>query len=241
MDIQRNSEIPLHRQLKDAIRLRIDSGEWPRGWKVPSEPELCRSLSISRGTVRQAISALIREGLLESRRGDGTYVTGPAVEQHLMGFYSFAREARERGIELTSEVLDWAVVPAYSGLSQRLGVEPGAKVLRVTRLRLLEGEPILLETCSMPHDLVSALSEEDFTRGAIYDALEKKCHLRVASAKETFEAVVMGDYESGLLGVPVHSPAFSVERLAYAAGDKPVELRHSIIRGDRCRYHIELK
>lgn len=241
MDIQRNSCVPLHRQLNNAIRLQIETGKWPRGWKIPSEPELCRSLSVSRGTVRQAIADLVREGVLESRRGDGTYVTGPSVEQHLMGFYSFAREAEERGHELTSQVIDWSIIRACTSLAQCLELKPKAQVLRVTRLRLLAGEPILVEACSLPYEMVSMLKEDDFTHGAIYDALEDLCRIRVSSAKETFEAVALEEYESGLLGVPVSSPAFSVERIAYTTGNQPVELRRSIIRGDRCRYHVELK
>jgi GntR family transcriptional regulator len=241
MQLQRDSGIPLHEQLKTILRLNVETGEWQPGRKLPSEPELSQTLGIARGTVRSAISELVLQGLLESRQGDGTYVSSRKIEQNLMSFYSFAREAAERGLEISSRVLEWAEPVATEGLRQQLALDSGDRVLRVTRIRLLAEEPIVIETCYIPAKYAASLREEDFTRGALYDVLQERCGLNIVKADETFEASLLSEYEAELLGVAPGSPALSVERLAYTAGDRPIEFRRGIIRGDRCRYHVELR
>ncbi|MBI3948656.1 MAG: GntR family transcriptional regulator [Armatimonadetes bacterium] len=240
MELQRGSEIPLHQQLREALRLRVLSGEWPPGHRIPSEPELAETLGIARGTVRAALSELVRGGLLERRQGDGTYVARRSLEQELMGFYSFAREAKQRGVDLTSEVLEWRVGPAGEAVARRLALAPDEAVLRVTRVRMLEAEPVLVEACHLPAAPTRRLQEADFAKGALYDALERFCRIVVTRAEEMFEAVALGGYEAGLLDVAPGSPALRVERIAYAVGDRPVEWRISTIRGDRCRYRVRL-
>lgn len=241
MDIKRENPIPVYQQLKGAIRQRINTGEWPRGWKIPSEPVLSKSLNLSRGTVRKAVADLINDGLLESRQGDGTYVTGWPIEQRLMGFYSFAREAEEQGLEFKSRVLEWKEESAGANVAARLKMNPEERILRVKRLRILADMPILLETCHFPARLVSELRMEDFVEGALYDALQERCRIYVNRAEEAFEAIALGGYEAEFLEVSVGSPALMVERLAYTIDNKPIELRFSVMRGDKCRYYIELK
>jgi GntR family transcriptional regulator len=241
MELHRESKVPLYQQIKGAIRLHIEAGDWKPGQQIPSEPELSVALGVARGTVRNAITELVHEGWLERRQGDGTYVTRRSLEQRLMGFYSFAREARERGQELISRVLEWLTTPCSEGLSRRLERPVGDPVLRVTRLRLLEGEPIILETCLLPMDVAAPLREEDFAHGALYDALEERCGIHVLSAEETFWAIGLGAYEAELLRMAPGAPALSVERVAYTLGERPVELRLGTLRGDRCRYRIDLE
>lgn len=240
MELQRDSEVPLYQQIKAALRLRIETGEWRPGQRVPSEPELCARLGVARGTVRCALAELTQEGWLERRQGSGTYVTRRSLEQDLMRFYSFAREASARGLRLTSHVLDYAVEAPAPGLAGQLALKPGERVVHVLRLRLLEGEPVALETCYLPEGVAGQLGPDDFREGALYDVLEDRCGVRVMQARESFTAVVLGAYEAERLGVSPGAPALSVERVAYAAGDRPVEVRLGLLRGDRCRYHVEL-
>ena len=56
------------------LREQISSGAWPVDTRIPTEPELVEALNVGRGTVREAVRALAHAGLLEVRRGDGTYV-----------------------------------------------------------------------------------------------------------------------------------------------------------------------
>ena len=98
-----------------------------------------------------------------------------------------------------------------------------------------------MESCLIPAAVAAPLREEDFTQGALYDALEERCGVRILLAEESFSAITLGAYEAELLQVPPGAPALSVERVAYAPGRHPVELRLGTLRGDRCRFRIELR
>lgn len=241
MQLQRDSKVPLYQQLKSALRARIESGEWRPGQQIPSEPELCEALGIARGTVRNALADLAREGWLERRQGEGTYVARRHLEQNLMRLYSFGREAQQRGLSFCARILEWSTLRADERLAETLSLAPGEELLRVSRLRLLEDEPILIETCHIPAALAHSLTEEDFVAGALYDVYEERCRVPILRAEETFAVTALTPREASLLDVTPRSPAFQVERVAYTAADRPVELRRSTIRGDRCRYHLELR
>ena len=65
---------PLAEEVTAKLRTMIQSGEWPLHQRIPSETGLMTDLGVSRGTLREAIKALAHSGMLEVRRGDGTYV-----------------------------------------------------------------------------------------------------------------------------------------------------------------------
>jgi GntR family transcriptional regulator len=89
--IDRDSPVPYYHQLKELLRDEIVSGRWPAGVQIPSEPELCRLLDVSRTVVRQALGDLGHEGLLRRRKGLGTFVAEPKIHgrlvQSLTGFH----------------------------------------------------------------------------------------------------------------------------------------------------------
>ena len=91
---------------------------------------------VSRATVRQALAGLVAEGLLEIRRGLGTYVTAPRFEHTIGGFYSFSREIERHGLQPGTKVLDLRTQPAGDDVAEPLGIEPGTAVVALRRLRL---------------------------------------------------------------------------------------------------------
>jgi GntR family transcriptional regulator len=70
-----NTILPIYYQIKQTIKNWIINREFSLGEKIPSENELAEKFNVSRLTIRQAISQLIQEGFLQSRRGEGTFVT----------------------------------------------------------------------------------------------------------------------------------------------------------------------
>lgn len=82
MEIDRGNAVPLHKQIADLLRERIERGELGPGARIPPEEELCRILGVSRTPVRQALAQLVQEGLIERRRKVGTYVRShPGIEE----------------------------------------------------------------------------------------------------------------------------------------------------------------
>lgn len=235
-----NSPVPLYYQVSELIRHAIGRGDFKPGDLIPPELEIARNLRVSRQTVRQAVAELVREGLLERRRGLGTFVARPYLEQSLGGFYAFAKEMQERGLTYRTELLGWSLEPATERTSERLPLAPGRDlVLRFVRLRYLEDEPLILETTHLPEPMGKELAKEEVERSSLYDLLESKCGLVVTHARETIRPITLERKEARLLGADAGSPAFFVDRLAFA-GERPVEWRESIIRGDRYLYSVEL-
>lgn len=250
LDHERGSDAsqPLHEQVTATIRQQIASGELPLGAMLPPEIELARRLGVSRHTVRAGLDALVREGQLERRRGHGTVVVRPRIQQSLARFYSIAQEMRSRGARLTTQVLARGYLGQTDALVDEAADAFGAGRSRelgyVLRLRLVEGEPLLLETLTFPPTLCPWLLETPRT-GAdpaalpFYQELARRAGLTVTHAHEVFRPVAATDYEARLLGIPPSDPVFQVDRTSFA-GDRVVEWRRTLARGDRYAYAVDL-
>lgn len=236
--LDRDSPVPLHFQLRRAIERDIEAGRLRAGDPLPPELELARRFNVGRQTVRQAVGELVRRGLLTRHRGRGTFVTRPQLEQPLAGFYSLLHAMEARGLRTTSQVLGLTAIEADEEAAQRLELRPGARLVRIVRLRRVEDEPLLLETSLVPFRLGGRLTVADLEQGSLYDLL-LGAGVVVTSAREVIRPVVLAAAEARLLEVQPGTAAFLVDRVA-RAGERPVEWRLSLIRGDRYAFSVEL-
>jgi GntR family transcriptional regulator len=240
MSVATTAGVPLYRQIKDDLLDRIKGGIVRSGDRIETEPELMARYGVSRATVRQALGQLVAEGYLEIRRGLGTYVAAPKLEQGLLRFYSFSREMERAGRRPGTRVLGVATEPASDAVAAALQLPPGARVVVLHRLRLVDEEPLIVETSYLPADRFPGLAERDFDRRRLYDVLGADYASRPTRAHEEFEPVLLTDQEADLLGKHAGDPALLVERTAYE-GEAAVEFCRSIVRGDRCRYFVDLR
>ena len=152
--IDKSSPIPYYAQLKDALREKIEHGEWKAGDQIPSEPDLCRLFAVSRTVIRQALKDMAYEGLIVREKGKGTFVAEPKISesliQNLTGFY---QDMLERGQAPYSKVLKQAVIPASPKVAKYLSLAPGSLVIEIQRLRFVQDEPIVLVTTYLPYAL----------------------------------------------------------------------------------------
>ena len=234
------SRLPLYRQIEEAVRERIRSGELQPGAQVATETELMVEYGVSRATVRQALAGLVAEGLLEIRRGLGTFVTAPRFEHTIGGFYSFSREIERHGLEPGTKVLDLRTMPAVEVVAESLGIPAGTKVVALRRLRLAGPDPLVVETSHLPATRFPGLETVDFSRVRLYDTLMNRYGCRPTRARETFEPILLTADEATLLDQRRGEPALRVERIAYDQDDIPIEFCRSTVRGDRYRYSVEL-
>ncbi|MBX6382238.1 MAG: GntR family transcriptional regulator [Microbispora sp.] len=210
------------------------------GTAIPSERDLSRELGVSRPTLRAAIDVLVRQGMLVREHGRGTFTGRRKVTQPLAaGDDSFHAPAAEGN--WLSRILEFDSAPATARLAHRLRVSPADPVLRVVRLRLVDGEPMAIERIHLPHRLVESLRPDDMVSGSFYQFLRTRFGIDVRSATQTIEPTVTDETEAQLLGVPQHAPALLIERTAREAGGRVVEFTRSIYRGDRYRITSELR
>jgi GntR family transcriptional regulator len=236
-----SSGVPLYRRIEADLRDRIQGGGLAPGAQVATEPELMAEYGVSRATVRQALSGLVAEGLLEIRRGLGTYVSSRRFEHTIGGFYSFSREIEAHGLTPGTKVLDLRLQPAPDDVADALGIVVGTTVVALRRLRMAGPDPLVVETSDLPAARFPGLERVDFSSVRLYDTLLDAYGCRPTRARETFEPVLLTDDEAVLLDQQRGDPALRVERIAFDQDDHPIEFCRSTVRGDRYRYSVELR
>ena len=143
---------------------------------------------------------------------------------------------RAYGIRMTTRVVGVEVIEASRQLAADLACLPGDKVVFIERLRIGDGEPMVLDTAHLRADLFPGLESVDFERRSLYDVLETDYGRSVAEAQETLEPVILTPRECDLLEVPLHTTALLTRRLTTDANGVVVALGHVLLRGDRSRY-----
>lgn len=233
--LDRRSPVPLWAQLLEDLRRRVAGGEFGEGF--PTDEELRRDYGVSRQTVREAARRLQADGVIVRARGRGSALAGTVLEQPLQALYSLARTAEDLGLEERSEVLAQRRQRADAAAGP-LGLEPSDEVVFVERLRFVGEEPLSLHRSWLPADVARGLLGRDLSSGSLYDALAAACSVRVTGGWERIRPDLPEPALRRLLGLPAGAAVLVVERLALAA-TRPVEWRHSVVRGDRYSFRAE--
>lgn len=227
-------------QIEEGLADRIESGGLAAGERLPAERDLALALSVSRMTVRQALASLSARGLVERGVGRGTFVReSPRVVHDLTRVAGFTEEVERQGLEAGALILSADEQRAPAQVAQMLGIEAGAPVVRLERVRLGGDQPITLEDSWVPAEHFPGLLEHDLS-GSLYALMREHYELAPVSATERLEPVAARAHEAAALGVPEGSPLMLVERVAYAAEDTAVEFARDRHRGDRARFLIHV-
>ncbi|MGG0174915.1 GntR family transcriptional regulator [Gottfriedia acidiceleris] len=240
--LQHESLIPLYHQLMERLKDSIENGNWTPGDKIPSENQLMVQFSVSRNTAKKAIEELVQEGILYRIQGKGTYVAKPKLQQSLMGFYSFSKVLKEKGLNPKDIILKIEEVKPTVKIKEALQLSENMNVIEMKRLRCAEDEPFILESSFIPKHVVTDIEQlKKVGEISLYDLFSQQFNTIVTRAKEAFEPVLIRADESEYLQSEEGRPALLLERTAYNANGEPVEFCISIVRGDRCRFYTELR
>lgn len=234
--IDRSSPVPLWAQILDQLRAEMAAGVFDE--KFPTDDELTAQYGVSRQTVREAVRRLQTEGLVERQRGRGTTLTRQVLEQPLRALYSLALTVSDHGMSEHSEVRAAERRAADDDVARELQLGRGAPVLFLERLRYAGEEPLSLDRSWLPWNEARDLLGADLEHGPLYEALLGACGIRVTSGVERIAPVIPSAEDRHLLRMPARTAAFLVERRALA-GDRPIELRRAMVRGDRYRFVAE--
>lgn len=238
-NVGKDSPLPLYYQLKTLVREWTQSGEYTPGQMLPSERELQERWGVSRATVRQALTELVNEGVLERRRGIGTVVAPKRIAPQLLRLTSFSEDMRARGHTAGSHTLDVRLATPPANVRCALNVAEGDCVWSVYRLRLADEEPIGLQQLYFP--LWLGLSETDLTTMAsFYRLLETRSGVTVRWAHELLNARNATRSEAKLLHIRAGSALINVERISYDEQERPVEHVFFCYRADRYVYDLIL-
>jgi len=230
---------PLYQQAKSLILKGIINGKWRPGERLPSEFELGHRLGVSQGTVRKALNAMANEGLVVRRQGRGTYVAEHDQQQTLFKFFHIISETHEREIP-ESRILDAVADEATEEEAKILFFDGEARVLRIKRLRSLNGKPCIVETIIVPAWLINDIAEAKELPNTVYRYYQRTHGVTVARAIEKLRAVAATEADAELLSVARGMPLLEIDRVAVDLQGRSVERRISRCITDGYHYRAEL-
>ncbi len=225
--------VPKHVQVREYVRGLLRDAE--PGTAAPSERELVHQFHVARMTVRQAMDALVGDGLLERIPGRGTFVAQP--RRDVGRLLSYSEEMAARGLLAESQTLLARREQAGPGVSRALGVTPGDAVIHWKRLRRADGLPMCLEDAYLNEVLLPGFLQSGMPT-SLYEALDQR-GLRPSWAEDSIAADVAGQQEAELLEVAQGSPVLRQSRRAIA-DEKVVEVSRSVYRADRFTWWVQL-
>jgi GntR family transcriptional regulator len=240
--LDHRSSVPLYIQIKELLQKQIESGQYTVGSRLPSERELARRHDVSRMTARQALRALVQEGVTYSRIGKGTFVSAPKINQEWQALTSFSEDMRQRGIQPGSRVLSTEIRPAGTEIAACLHLAPGTEIIVLKRVRLADDRPLALEMTHLPHRLCPGLLEQhDFARDSLYEVLRREYGWTLAWADQVIETRLPEKSECCALELDEKTPVLNLTRVTFNEQDQPVEFVRSVHRGDQYRLRTILR
>lgn len=238
--IDKSSPIPYYLQLAEMLRDEIGTEQSPgMPYQLPSENELAALQGITRATVRRALDVLERDGWIYREKGVGSFAAARRVEHELTQLVSTTQDMRERGWSLTTRLVSLEQAPASPKVASALEIPEGAPCYRLCRLRLVDGEPISVQTPHLPVALCPDLEDHDLT-SSLYQLLETRYGLRLWTGREILRARCALPHEEELLALEPCAAVMAMERVTYAATGQAVEYLESVWRGDRYDFAVSL-
>jgi GntR family transcriptional regulator len=240
MNIDPESSLPLYAQVEAVLAASIADGTYPPGSRLPNEESLLERFGVSRTTLQKTVQNLIRRGLIEIRRGKGTFVTEPKITQELTELSGFVEDMQALGRHPSARLVDRQVVPASDRVARQLGLAAGTLVMRIQRVRLADGMPLSFDETWLPKDIGEKIIGNDLETEPIFSLLEQKYDMQLVEAEYRLEATCADDTVAQALGIAPGNPIFLIERTSYCAGHQPVDYEKLYYRGDQIQFVTRL-
>ena len=222
--IDKESKIPLYIQLMNIIIYKIEHFMHEDD-QLDSERDICQKYDVSRTTVRQALDELEKKKYIYKVQGKGNFIAPKIVAQDLIKVSSFTDEMNKLGKKPASKLLAF---------------EKDSLVFKIIRLRLADDIPHIYEISYLPYDRFEGLTRELLGENPMYEVLKNNFKIKISSAEEILESILINKLEGIYLSIPQGNPALKIERITYD-NDTVIEYTISIARADKFKYRVHLK
>jgi len=223
-----------HVQVREYVRGLIQGAEL--GSPAPSERELVQHFGVARMTVRQALDALVSEGLLERVPGRGTFVARAKIDVQVR-LSSYTEEMARRNMRPSSRTMLARMEAAGPGVARALEIEEGDKVVHWQRLRSADAVPMCIEDAYLADSIVPKFLEHPLPE-SLYADLQRR-DLLPTWGEDSVDAALSRPDEAELLGIRPGDPVLRIARRAFA-GNIAVEVSRSTYRADRFTLWVPL-
>jgi len=231
------SSVPLHHQIAQVLRLRLESGAWPAGQSLATEQRLCAEFGASRTTVRQALSQLKQAGLLESRAGIGTRGVGVPVKRRIV---RSSGDPLHAGLNSKPRVVSLGEVPCPANVAAFFGINLGAPVWHFVRIHMLDSTPLSVVDSYLPAHLGAGLTRSSL-RQPMHELLWDRFGIRLKRSVHTLR-VARADVDiASMLGIALADPVLRIQSSVYLADDKPIRWTENFFREDQYEYVAEME
>jgi len=218
---------------------KIETGELKPGDQLPTERVLNERFNVQRATVRQALDVLEARGLIIRKRGSGTFVTKAKIEREAIRVFAFTKIMAASGYKTDAKILSVLEVEADARAAGKLKIEEGTPIYYYHRLRLLDGEPMMLEKIRLPKNIFPGMDQHDLENNSLFDVMEKEFGRETTTAEQAIEAVGASDYEAEVLGILPGAALMMEERISRDQFGTIIEFSQDLYRGDRFRFIVE--
>jgi DNA-binding GntR family transcriptional regulator len=233
--IDRSDPTPLYQQIAGVFQERIRSGQWPRRYKLKAESDLAEQFGVSRGTMRQALQALVEEGLLTQVQGRGTFVATEAGELPLAQRLVTMHEVlAATGRPFSTEVLDKEVGRGPDNVRALLDLAEDEDLLKLRRRLVVEGEPLVVLDNYVRLEVCPHLEEVDFSQVPLFRAVEDLCGREIGWGQRSFTATLAGDMAAPL-EAEESEPVLYLDQVTYLSDGTPLEYSDIWVRGEKLR------
>jgi GntR family transcriptional regulator len=231
--LDRRSGIPLYHQIQQRLLEQIQSGELKPDKPLPSIQQIAALMGVSQMTVRQAVRALIELGVIYSRQGKGTFISGIKLERDFRQVLSFSEETLARGSRPSSKVLSFRMQPPTPEVRETLRLGGDEMVFALRRVRYGDSVPMGIELSCLPARLCPGLMETFDPTTSLYEELAEQYGVQLMVTDEVIEVGKANAEDAHLLEIASQSPVFLFTRVSYLENGTPAEHVQSVYRGDR--------
>ncbi|HFH9837686.1 TPA: GntR family transcriptional regulator [Streptococcus suis] len=225
--------ITIHDRIKD----EIDKGIWKIGQRLPSERDLADQFGVSRMTLRQGITLLVEEGVLQRKVGSGTYVASTRVQEKMRGTTSFTELMLLQGKVPTSKLLSYTRTKPNEKEMEQLGLAKGEHIIRMERVRYADDIPVVYEVASIPEHLIEDVPKEDVTNHFFKTMVENG--YRIGTSKQTIFARLANEKVAQYLQITKNQAILALKQVSYLEDGRAFEFVNSQYVGERFEFYLE--
>jgi GntR family transcriptional regulator len=240
--IDSKSKLPLYDQIERNLRDLVINGHLKPGQTMPAEWDLVELYGVSRLTVRRALDELVRQNWLERKHGVGTFVRQPIKASIAANKLSFTEQMKTIGMKPGNKYVSHRVVAATDKVARALHVEVGDPIIEITRVRLADNVPILLEMACLSATRFPSLVDHDWKKDrSLYKILNEEYGVIISAMDHTIKPVLLTETEARYIKSKAGCPALLSETIAYTRDGTPVEYSWSFANGDKSEFYFHFQ
>ncbi|NLQ61494.1 GntR family transcriptional regulator [Streptococcus mutans] len=231
--------LPAYIHIHDQIKKEIDEGLWKIGDRLPSERDLAERFEVSRMTLRQAITLLVEEGILERRVGSGTYIASSRVQEKMRGTTSFTEIVKSQGKTPSTKLISYRRVHPSEQEIKFLDIKPKSYIIRMERVRYADDIPVVFEVTAIPEKIIKSFKKEAITKH-FFKTLTDHGFV-IGKSQQTISASNANEMTADYLAISRGHAVLTLAQVSYFENGMPFEYVRSQYVGERFEFYLENK